>query len=111
VTPEPALQLVPRPSDEVEVARSASTFLVNIDRYATREDRAGRSIWRYHVTVLNESPWDIEIVRAGDWHCWTLDQDVLLLEKNRSNHNGTRRQSGNEDEPQGSTNHHTRPAG
>lgn len=76
MTPEPALQLVPRPSDDIENAHATATFPVKIDRYAMRERCAGRSISRYHVTVLNESPWDIEIIQEGDSYRWTLAADV-----------------------------------
>ena len=82
MTSEAALQLAGRPSDDIEIADIASALLVKIERYATRGDRAGKSISRYHVSIVNESPWDIEIVRAGHRYCWTLDRDVQLFEKN-----------------------------
>jgi len=44
--------------------------------YGTRRDRAGKFIWRYLVTVLNESPWDIAIFQEGDSYRWTLAEDV-----------------------------------
>jgi hypothetical protein len=52
---------------------------------------ANTSAWQYCVTVLNESPWDIEIIYDGDSYCWTLAQDVLALATKRDHRFATQR--------------------